>query len=229
MKKTVILCAFVILIISCTQVPDEKTIRVYVRACETYVQGNFAETTGILREENNFPPALLLRAKAEFFAGDFETSEKTCRRLIKKQPTSFEARLYLARILREKNDPSGAQELTESLLADNPQDIRALRYAANLAFERGKNDEAIAFLDRAVESSAESAMVLLDRARIRWTAGKPREALEDLSRARTMLPWETPLIKTISNLENTIIKLMNTRFSSETEFPGKEMQDRELM
>ena len=206
--KPVFLCAAVFLLISCTQKPDEKTVRVYVRASEAYAQGKFAETIEILRGEKNFPPALLLRAKAEFFAGDFENAEKTCRRAIKIRPSFFEAKLYLARILREKDDLTGAAQLAESLLADNPQDIRALRFAADIAVQAGKNDEAAALLDRAAEFSGESAMILLDRARLRWVAGKGQEALEDLSRARAMLPWDTPLLRTITNLENIIKDLM---------------------
>jgi tetratricopeptide (TPR) repeat protein len=206
--KPVILCVAVFLLISCTQKPDEKTVRVYVRASEAYAQGRFAETIGILHGEKNFPPALLLRAKAEFFAGDFENAEKTCKRAIKLRPSFFEAKLYLARILREKDDLAGAAQLAESLLADNPQDIRALRFAADIAVQTGKIDTAAALLDRAAEFSGESAMILLDRARLRWVAGKGQGALEDLSRARAMLPWDTPLLRTISNLENTIKELL---------------------
>ena len=209
MKQTLIfLCAAVFLLTSCTKMPDEKTLRAYVRASETYAQGRFAETTEILHEEKKFPPALLLRAKAEFFAGDPENAEKTLRKAIKLRPSFFEAKLYLARVLRENDDLAGAVKLTESLLADNPQDIRTLRFAANLALENGKNSEASALLDRASESSAENAMVLLDRARLFWAAGKGAEALEDLSRAKAMLPWDTPLLRTISNLERTIRELM---------------------
>jgi len=192
----------------CTQKPDEKTVRVYVRASEAYAQGKFAETIEILRGEKNFPPALLLRAKAEFFSGDLESAEKTCVRAIKLRPSFFESKLYLARILREKDDLPGALQLAESLIADNPQDIRALRFAADIAVETGKYDEAAALLDKAAEFSAESAMVLLDRARLRWAAGKGDGALEDLSRARAMLPWDTPLLRSILNLEKTIKELM---------------------
>jgi len=204
----VIICVVVFLMTSCTQKPDEKTVRVYVRASEAYAQGKFAETIEILHGEKNFPPALLLRAKAEFFSGDLENAERTCRRAVKLRPAFFESKLYLARILREKNDLPGAVQIAESLIADNPQDIRALRFAADIAFETGKNDEASALLDKAAEFSAESAMVLLDRARLRWTAGKGDGALEDLSRARAMLPWDTPLLRSILNLEKTIKELM---------------------
>ena len=193
---------------SCVKTPDTETVHLYIRASDAYAQKHFAEVIELLRKQNSFPPALILRAKAEYFFDNMDKAEKTCRRAIKLRPSSLEANLYLARILREKGDFKGAENLTESLLADNPQDIRTLRLAAELASDKGKYDLAAVFLDRAAEFSAESAMVLLDRARLRWTAGKGEEALEDLSRARAMLPWDTPLLRSISNLERTIKEVM---------------------
>jgi len=206
--KFCFICAVILFSASCAQTPDKETVRLYARACEAYAQGRFAETTEILRETKKFPPALMLRAKAEYFSGDLEKAEKSCRRVLKLRPSSYEAKLYMVRILREKGDLTGALKLTESLLADNPQDIRTLRLAAELAGERGKNDEAAILLDRAAELSAEGAMVLLDRARLRWIAGRGEEALEDLARARAMLPWDTPLLRSIINLENLIKEVM---------------------
>ena len=204
--KTVVLriTVLVLLLVSCKQPHDTEAIRLYVRASQAYSLGRFTEVSQILDRENKFPPALVLRAKAEYFAGDLDKAEKTCRRALKLRPSSLEANLYLARILREKGDLAGAARTAELLLADNPQDIRALRFSAELAMETGKFDEAIILLDRAAELSAESALVLLDRARLRWVAGKADEALDDLSRARAMLPWDTPLLRSISNLENII-------------------------
>jgi len=193
---------------SCAKSPDMETIRLYVRASDAYAQGQFTEVAELLHKQNNFPPALVLRAKAEYFSDNLDKAEKSCRRALKLRPSLLEANLYLARILREKGDLKGAETVTESLLADNPQDIRALRFAAELASEARKFDEAAIFLDRAAEFSAESALVLLDRARLRWTAGKGAEALEDLSRAKAMLPWNTPLLRSISNLEKTIKGVM---------------------
>jgi tetratricopeptide (TPR) repeat protein len=190
--------------ISCGREPDKETIRLYVDASQAYSQGRFSETANILQKDRNFPPALLLRAKAQYFAGDTAEAEKSCRKLLKKSPSSQEGKLYLARILREKGDADGALKLTETLLTDNPQDIRALRLAAEISSELGRYSETAAFLDRAAELSAESAMVLLDRARLRWVAGRKPEALEDLSRAKAMLPWDTPLLRSINNLEKTI-------------------------
>jgi len=200
---------FVLFIVSCNKTTDSETIRLYVRAGEAYSLGKFGDVKEILGTQNNFPPALLLRAKAEYFSGDIDSAEKSCRRALKIRPSLSEANLYLARILREKGNLTGAAEVTETMLADNPQDIRVLRLAAGLAMEIGKFDEAVILLDRAAEYSAESAMVLLDRARLRWTSGRANDvtrqaALEDLNRAKAMLPWDTPLLRSISNLEKII-------------------------
>ena len=190
--------------VSCAAKTDDEAIRLYAQASETYSQGRLAETADLLRGIKKFPPGLALRAKAEYFSGELENAEKSFLLAIKYRPSAFEAKIYLARILREKGKTSEAIKLVESLLADNPRDIRALRLAFQLADDEGKSDEAAAFLDKAAELSAESAMVLLDRARIRWTAGRDAEALEDLGRARAMLPWDTPLFRSITNLENSI-------------------------
>jgi tetratricopeptide (TPR) repeat protein len=208
LRFMVFACSAVLFSVSCARTPDKETILLYARASETYAQGKFAETTEILHREQKFPPALILRAKAEYFSGNFEKAEKSCRRALKLRPSSYEAKLYLVRILREKGDSGGAVKLAESLLTDNPQDIRALRLSAELAAETGKSGDAAILLDKAAELSAESAMVLLDRARLRWTAGRGAEALEDLSRARAMLPWDTPLSRSIINLETRIREAM---------------------
>ena len=200
--------AAVLFLASCSGQPDEETIRIYAQAGNSYANGQFAQTMEILHGQNNFPPALLLRAKAEYFYGDIEKAEKSCRRALRLRPSLTEARFYLARILYEKGDNPGAKAAIESLLADNPRDMRALRLAAEMAGEAGKYDEAVILLDRAVEYSADSAMVLLDRARLRWISGEGQNALEDLNRAKAMLPWDTPLLRSILNLEKTIREVM---------------------
>ena len=201
---------FLILIVfpcfSCAKLPDNETIHLYVLASDAYAQGRLSDVTEMLQAQNKFPPALILRAKAEYFSGDLEKAEKSCRRALKLHSSSFEAGIYLARILRESGDLAGAQGLIEILLTDDPQNIRALRLASEIAIDNEKFDEASLFLDRAAEFSAESAMVLLDRARLRWIAGKAEEALEDIRRAKAMLPWDTPLLRSILNLETTIME-----------------------
>jgi tetratricopeptide (TPR) repeat protein len=186
-----------------TGVNDETLIR-YARAQKSYREGGFSETIKLLQDIRQFVPALVLRGKAEYFSGEPEAAERSFRRARKHNPASAEAGLYLGRILRERGDRAGAEALAEALLADDPLDVRVLRLAADLAWEGGKADSAIAYLDRAAEASAESALVFVDRARARWTAGKGQDALEDLAKAQVLLPWDTPLARSIKNLETTI-------------------------
>ncbi|GHV94553.1 hypothetical protein AGMMS50293_08730 [Spirochaetia bacterium] len=188
-------------LLSCEAKGDRETLVRYVQAGEAYAQGRFYETALMLNEIKNFPPGLTLRAKAEYFSGDLEKAEKSCRMALKYRPSAFEAKLYLARILREQGKTAEAEQTAEALLADNPQDIRTLRLAAELADQGAKPGEAAALLDKAAELSAECALVMLDRARLRWIAGRGADALEDLGRARAMLPWDTPLLRSIEHLE----------------------------
>jgi tetratricopeptide (TPR) repeat protein len=189
---------------ACKGKVNADDVRLYVNAMELYGGGEFAQTAELLSGVKKFSPALTLRAKSEYFLGNLDQAEKSCIRAVKYQPAAFEAKLFLARILRAKGESGKAKQLAEDMLADNPNDIRLLRFAAGLAEERGDAVEAAVFLDRAAELSADSAMVLLDRARLRWIAGRGTEALEDLSRAGAMLPRNTPVSRSVNQLEKNI-------------------------
>ena len=189
---------------ACNGKGSADDVKLYANALELYGDGQFSQTAELLAGVKKFPPSLTLRAKAEYFQGDIKRAEKSCRRVIKYQPSSFEAKLFLARILREKGEYEKLKQLTEDMMADNPNDIRLLRFAATLATEQGDAVQAAIFLDKAAELSAECAMVLLDRARLRWIAGRSGEALEDLSRAGAMLPRNAPVSRVINQLEKRI-------------------------
>ena len=207
------LCIVSMLCITCVllscKADDEQALHTYTRARELYAQGRFAETAELLQKTQYFGPALTLRGKAEYFSGDLERAELSCRRAVRRQPGAFEAKLYLARVLREKGQTHDAEKLGRELLAANPGDIRALRFASALASQQGKTHEAKTLLDQAAELSAESAMVLLDRARLHWIAGRSAEALDDLKRSRAMLPWDAPLLKSIEQLESIVRERSN--------------------
>jgi hypothetical protein len=96
------------------------------------------------------------------------------------------------------------------VLGEDPQNIRALRLGADLARDKGPAGDADAsvFLNRAADASFETALVFLDRARFRWAGGKGAEALEDLQRARALLPGDVPLVKSIEKLENVILEVL---------------------
>ena len=195
------MAAAMMIFFACKNSADEKTLMQYTRAKDLYAQGRFSESSKMLKETLHFAPALSLRAKAEYFSGDLDNAEKFFRRAIKKRSTAFEAKLYLARIYREKGEMQKAEKIAYDLLSDNPFDLRTLYFASGLAKEQGKIREAQVLLNQAAELSADSAMVLFERANMHWQAGRTSQAKEDLKRANAMLPWDTPLAKSIKQLE----------------------------
>jgi len=198
---------FCLLAASCSvSPPDEESLLLYARSQSVYHEGRFTEAANMLAGERRFAPALVLRGKAEYLSGDFAAAEKSLKRALALKPHDAEASLFLARLLRENGDVPEAQNLVEKILGNNPFDIRALRFAAALARERGVTGEAAsaALLDRAVEAGTESAMVFLDRARLRWSGGNRSGALEDLRRARALLSDDSPVVKAVAILESII-------------------------
>jgi tetratricopeptide (TPR) repeat protein len=185
---------------------DDDTLLLYVRSEAAYGEGRFKELISLLSGIRSFPPALVLRGKAEYFSGDLKAAEGSFRRALSLRPSSAEASLYLARLLRETGKPEDAEGIVNALLEDDPANIRALRLGAELHREKGPAGEgaAAAFLDRAVEASAETALVFVDRARLRWIGGNGEGALLDLRSAKSLLPWDTPLFRSIENLESAI-------------------------
>jgi tetratricopeptide (TPR) repeat protein len=190
-----------VLLEACAYEPSEETLMTYARAKGLYSAGKFSETAVLLAGEKRFAPGLTLRGKAEYFLDKQAQAERTLRLALKRRPSSMEASLYLARILRENGEVYEAKRMIDGLLSDDPSNIRALRFAADMG--AGKVDAAD-FLDRAVEASSETALVFLDRARLRWIAGNGKSALDDLRRARVLVHDDSPLLRSIKNLETAI-------------------------
>ena len=213
MKRTfAALFAIVVLFcMACNAGPDEDTLLLYARASGIYRDGRYAEAAAALSGVGDFAPAVVLRGKAQFLAGLDDDAEKSLRRALSLRPGSVEAGIFLARLLREKGKAAEALNLAEIILSDDPVDIRALRLACDLAMDNGPEGEeaALLYLDRAVEASMETAMIFLYRARNRWKNGRGAAALDDLRKARVLLPPDSPLIRSVANLELIIMNSVN--------------------
>ena len=185
---------------------DEAGLLLYTRSLDIYREGRFTEAAKMLGGEKKFVPSLILRGKAEYLSGDLAAAEVSLKKALALKPHDTEALLFLARLCRETGAGKEAQQLVEKILGDNPYELRALRLAADLSREKGVSGEAAsaALLDRAVEASAESALVFFDRARLRWKGGNSGGALEDLNRARVLLPDGSPVLKGIEVLESIV-------------------------
>jgi tetratricopeptide (TPR) repeat protein len=200
-------------LLSCTGKMNETELLAYVRAVEAYRAGHFREAADAASGIGNFVPVLLLRGKAEYFLGNAAGAEKYFHRAMKGRNGTGEAALYLVRVYREEGRDEEALRLAEKILESDPSNTGALRLAASLSRDSAA---AVSLLDRAVEASGETALVYLDRARFRWAAGRAEEALEDLRKTRILLPQESVLVRSVTNLERAI------RQASYTEEASKE-------
>lgn len=188
---------------------DDDTLQMYIRAQKIYAEGRFKDASQMLLNNpktGKFTPALTLRGKAFYFSGDIEKAAADFRRVLKRRPTQTEAALFLARIYHEQGDEKKAVLIVENIISDDPSNVRALRLAAQLAESAdGAGDKtASAYLNRAVEASGETALAFLDRGRFHWRSGRDEAALEDLRRAKALIYAQSPIYKTIENLENII-------------------------
>jgi tetratricopeptide (TPR) repeat protein len=199
------LAGIVVSACSAKETGTEAQLLLYARAKVLYDGGNFAETLQLLEKEN-FILSQVLRGKAYYFSGDRENAEKQFRAVLKKRPSAVEASIFLARTLREKGDGAAAEKIVSRIISDDPQNVRALRLAADLRKDKGPeySAEALAYLDIAVDSSVETALAILERARHKWLLGKEKVALADLARAKTLFPPYIPALKVVENLQSTI-------------------------
>ncbi|MDR0388711.1 MAG: tetratricopeptide repeat protein [Spirochaetaceae bacterium] len=194
-----------VLCVSCgASLPSHGELSRYAKARSVYAEGRFSEAAGLLLPLKSLPQALTLRGKALYFQGRLEEAEKALARARKIRPSSFEAGLYLARIRSEQGDHEAAGELVEGLLADDSENIRALRYASELAFLRDRPEDGFAFLERAAGAGEELSLVFLDRARFRWIRGDGEGALDDLEKASLLAGENSLLGRTIAGLQKTI-------------------------
>ncbi|MDR0557878.1 MAG: tetratricopeptide repeat protein [Treponema sp.] len=197
---------------SCAYRVDNETLLLYAKAKNIYDNGDMSGTAAALARDGwaarlgAFPPALMLRGKASYFTDNLDEAEKVFRKALKIRPSAVEASLYLARIMRETGRGGEARNIVEGLLSDDPSNIRVLRLAAATALDNGKagEAEAVNYLDRAIEASVETALVFIERARIRWISGNAASALDDLERAKTLVCDNEPLSRSIHQLERAI-------------------------
>jgi tetratricopeptide (TPR) repeat protein len=190
--------------VACNRGPSDSTLAAYARAAAAFDAGRIEDASVAAAELDSFYPAVVLLGKTRWYAGESVAAEKAFRSALRLRPSSAEARLGLARVLRSGAGSDEASSLVEDLLADDPSDIRALRLAAELATDRGETATAAAFLDRAAESAAETGLAFLDRARLLWIAGDGEGARRDLRAAIAVLPRDSAAARAACSLESAL-------------------------
>ncbi len=189
---------------SCGRSPSDAQLRSYAEAAARFEEGDFAAAKRALGGAGELPPARILSGKIDWYGGDAASAERAFRAAAKAAPASVEARVWLARSLRSLGKEEEAAKLVESVLSDDPGEVRSLRMAAEAASERGDAASAAAYLDRALGSAGELAFAYIDRARLRWIAGDGEAALDDLGKATALLPADSAAARAARKLTAAI-------------------------
>jgi len=173
-------------------VASEAAIGAYAQALERYSAGDMvgaaARAERSLGRSGRFLPALLLLGKASLLSGDEEKAVAALKRALAATPRAGEAAVWLARAYRASGLAAEASALCAIAVSADPGSVTALRLMASLASDDERLADAKAYLDRALEASAEVGMAFIDRASIRWASGDRTGALADLDAAVTVLP-----------------------------------------
>ncbi|HPG85213.1 MAG TPA: tetratricopeptide repeat protein [Spirochaetales bacterium] len=173
-------------------VASEAAIGAYAQALERYSAGDMvgaaARAERSLGRSGRFLPALLLLGKASLLSGDDEKAVAALKRALAATPRAGEAAVWLARAYRASGLAAEASALCAIAVSADPGSVTALRLMASLASDDERLADAKAYLDRALEASAEVGMAFIDRASIRWASGDRTGALADLDAAVTVLP-----------------------------------------
>ena len=94
----------------------------------------------------------------------------------------------MADILLRQNEDEKAETMYADILAEDPDDLRALLSMSRIAARRGSFDKAREWLDKAKGSGADNTAVALERAAVDLAANKPEEARITLTEVTELQP-----------------------------------------
>jgi tetratricopeptide (TPR) repeat protein len=121
---------------------------------------------------------LRVRGEAQERRQRFPEARADYQAVLAADPQCPEARVGLARILRQSGDAAGARREAEAALAAAPSDPPALALLSDLALEAGDKKGAAELLARAVESSPRDRERRVTLAKLLADRGEARAALE---------------------------------------------------
>lgn len=121
-------------------------------------------------------------------------AEQQLRERVMADPRDVEARLALARGMLDEGRMIEVWEQTEAVLAQNPDNGRALAYQSLVLLSIGNSEAAEATARKAVTAEPKMVEPWVHLALVHFQQGKLEEALGDLARAKSVSPADAPLI-----------------------------------
>lgn len=121
------------------------------------------------------------------------------RRAVMANPRDVASRLALARALLDEGRMVEVWEQTEAVLAQDPENARAMAYGSLVLLSAGNAGEAEALARRAVTTAPGLVEGWVHLALVHFQQGRLDEALGDLTRAREASPGDAPLLDQLAN------------------------------
>lgn len=121
---------------------------------------------------------VLADASAAFDAGDWAKARASYRQVLSVDPANPVAAVGLTEVLMQIGETREARERAQALLAADPGSARRLFLAGRASARDGRNDEAAALLDRAMQTAPENADVKRELAAVLFDLQKHREAAD---------------------------------------------------
>ncbi|WP_037859380.1 tetratricopeptide repeat protein [Streptomyces sp. NRRL S-340] len=138
--------------------------------------------------------ALVMRSRARFRLGDRDGRVEDLLRAVGTAPRDVLPRIELAYTYETAGRYDEAVALYEEVLAEHPEDFRALAGLGAARLGRCEHAEALRLLDRALEVAPDYDWAYAQRARVCLATGRTEQALADLDRCLAREPgavWAT--------------------------------------
>ena len=145
-------------------------------------------------------PAQLELARLLFVASQFEASEREYRKAIALQPNSGPATYGLTECLLKEKKPSEAAAELAAYLQLAPKDVDARLEHASVLSDLGRNDEALAELDRAAALRPETTSTLKLRSLVEFRLQDETAALATLRKLEAATPDDPDVHARIGHL-----------------------------
>lgn len=146
-------------------------------------------TIAVKLDPDNYPEHMAL-ARAELAVGNASAAEPEFREALKLKANDAESQLGLAQSLIEQKKSTDAAAALADYLRENPNDAKAREMRASLLTGLGRNDEALAELDRASQGVTETLEALKLRSVIYYREKDFEKAANALEKAAAIAPQD---------------------------------------
>ncbi|MBF8188752.1 tetratricopeptide repeat protein [Nonomuraea sp. K274] len=179
--------------------PEAYYNRAELRFAAGDLDGARADLDHTLELDPEFAPAYVNRSGLEVAAGDYAQARRDVERGLGLTPREPHLLCVLGQVeLAEGRHPQ-ARRAFDAALERDPDLVAAWASRAELAFERGDHDAALADLTRALKLG-ETAELLFNRSVVYQAAGRPEKARHDLLRAAELAPGDDDIGRALTEV-----------------------------